>query len=88
MFGAKQKFGTGRVYLDANSEAVRRGDRRVGTEHVVLALLVDPESVTGLGLGVGLGAARDALLSLDRQALATVGIVAVDPGPVFPGRVG
>ncbi|WP_425518082.1 Clp protease N-terminal domain-containing protein [Polymorphospora rubra] len=41
----------GQVYLDANAEAVRRGDRRVGTDHVVLALLADRDSVTARALG-------------------------------------
>ncbi|GAA2066036.1 Clp protease N-terminal domain-containing protein [Polymorphospora rubra] len=82
------QFGMGQVYLDANAEAVRRGDRRVGTDHVVLALLADRDSVTARALGVDLDTAREALERLDREALASVGMTAADPGPVFPGRVG
>lgn len=82
------KFGMGRVYLDANTEALRRGDRRVGTEHVVLALVADPKSDTAQALGIDLVAARAALQSLDRQALGSVGIDATFQGPVFPGREG
>lgn len=82
------RFGMGRVYLDANSEALRRGDRRVGTEHVLLALLKNPDSVTARALEVDLDTARAALLALDRHALHTVGIGADVTGPVFPGREG
>ena len=39
---SEPQFGMGRVYLNAAAEARRRGDRRVSTEHLVLALLVDP----------------------------------------------
>jgi ATP-dependent Clp protease ATP-binding subunit ClpA len=80
------QFGMGQVYLDANTEAMRRGDRKVGTDHVVLALLLDPGSVTAQALAVDLNAAREALDRLDRDALASVGIDAPSPGPVFPGR--
>jgi ATP-dependent Clp protease ATP-binding subunit ClpA len=88
MLGTAQKFGLGRVYRDATAEAKRCGDRRVGTEHLVLALLADPESVTARALGVSLTAAHDALRALDRQALASVGIEADFTGQVLPGREG
>jgi ATP-dependent Clp protease ATP-binding subunit ClpA len=65
MLSTAQRFGLGRVYRDATAEARRRGDRRVGTEHLALALLADPESVTARALGVSLTAARDALRALD-----------------------
>lgn len=80
------RFGMGRVYLDATAEALRRGDRRVGTEHVVLALLKDPESLTAKALRVDLASARAALAALDRQALRSVGIDADFDGAVFPGK--
>jgi ATP-dependent Clp protease ATP-binding subunit ClpA len=83
---AKPQFGMGQVYLDANAEAVRMGDRKVGTEHVALALLIDPDSITAEALGADLNTAREALENLDRDALASVGIDAAPPGPVFPGR--
>lgn len=87
MWGERQKkFGMGRVYLDANAEAKRRGDRHVGTDHVVLALLADPDSITARAVGVSLATARDALQALDRRALAAVGIVGAFDGRVFPGR--
>ncbi|TCB97348.1 hypothetical protein E0H26_13550 [Micromonospora zingiberis] len=76
----------GHVYLNANAEAVRRGDRKVSTEHVLLALLIDPGSITGQALGVSLNEAREALERLDRDALASVGVQAAFAGPVFPGR--
>jgi ATP-dependent Clp protease ATP-binding subunit ClpA len=86
MFSTTQKFGLGRVYRDATAEAKRRGDRRVSTEHIALALVSDPESVTARALGVSLTEARAALQALDRQALASVGIDTDYSGPVLPGR--
>jgi ATP-dependent Clp protease ATP-binding subunit ClpA len=61
----------------AIAEAARRGDRRVGTEHLLLGLLHD--SAAASALGVTLDAARAALQSLDLEALAAVG-VGVDAG--------
>ncbi|GAA3243198.1 Clp protease N-terminal domain-containing protein [Dactylosporangium siamense] len=56
----------------AVEEARRRGDRRVGTEHLLLAVLSEP---TGAGLlGVTVAAARTAADELDRQALAAIGV--------------
>ena len=52
------------IYMRASEEARRRGDRRTGTDHLLLALLEDP-SIEG-GLGVSLPQARQALESLDR----------------------
>ena len=74
----KRRFGLGQVVLDATAEAGRRGDRRVGTEHIALALLVDDDSVAAQALGVDLATAREALQTLDRRALAAVGIDAPD----------
>ncbi len=76
------------VMLAATAEARRRGDRRIGTDHLLLGLLTDPDSIAVSVLGVDLAAARAASDALDRAALASVGI---DPGdrslatPV-PGR--
>ena len=64
----------GRVYLDALAEARRRGDRRVGTDHIALAMLCDPDSDTARALGFSLDSARTALETLDSEALATLGI--------------
>lgn len=88
MWSKTQRFGLGRVYRDATAEARRRGDRRVGTEHLTLALLADPESVTARALGVSLTTARDALQALDRHALASVGIDVDYGGQVLAGRDG
>ena len=60
------------VYLRASEEARRRGDRRTGTDHVLLALLEDP-SIEAV-LGVSLQQARQAHESLDQEALSALGI--------------
>lgn len=36
-YGPRYNFGA--TYYDARDEAIRRGDRVIGTEHLVLALL-------------------------------------------------
>jgi len=58
----------------ALEESRRRGDRRLGTEHLLLGLLHDPESPPAAALGVDLDTARAALDDLDRRALLTLGI--------------
>ncbi len=88
MVTTKPRTGLGRVYLDASAEARRRGDRRVGTEHLVLALLADPDSATARALGVDLGSARAALALLDQQALAYLGIHLSFSPSTLPGRPG
>jgi ATP-dependent Clp protease ATP-binding subunit ClpA len=60
------------IYLRAGEEARRRGDRRVGTDHLLLALLEDPS--VEAALGVSLQQAREALESLDREALGALGL--------------
>jgi hypothetical protein len=60
------------IYLQASEEARRRGDRRTGTDHVLLALLEDRS--VGAVLGVSLERARDALELLDREVLGAVGL--------------
>jgi ATP-dependent Clp protease ATP-binding subunit ClpA len=60
------------IYLQASEEARRRGDRRTGTDHILLALLEDHS--TEAVLGVNLQQARQALELLDREALAGVGL--------------
>lgn len=83
---AGRRVGMGTVYLDANAEALRRGDRRVGTEHLVLAVLSDPDSPAARALGTDLATAREALAALDRQALAAIGL-SLPPGqPVLAGN--
>ena len=60
------------VYMRAGEEARRRGDRRIGTEHVLLGLLEDPS--IEVVLGVNLQQARQALELLDKEALGALGM--------------
>jgi len=60
------------IYMRAGEEARRRGDRRTGTDHLLLALLEEP-SIEAL-LGVSLQQARQALEALDQEALGALGI--------------
>ena len=60
------------LYLRAGEEARRRGDRRTGTDHLLLALLEDPS--IEVVLGVSLQQARQALDSLDHEALDALGL--------------
>ena len=68
------------IYLQASEEARRRGDRRTGTDHLLLALFEDPS--IEVVLGVSLQQARQALESLDHEALAAMGLQG--PAPTFP----
>jgi hypothetical protein len=72
------------VYLQASEEARHRGDRRTGTDHILLALLEDPliEAV----LGVSVEQARQALDSLDHEALGTLGMGSRADAPSLPMR--
>jgi hypothetical protein len=72
------------IYLQAGEEARRRGDRRTGTEHVLLALLEDPSAEAVLG--VSLQQARQALESLDREALGALGLGSGTDAPPLPMR--
>ncbi|MET0864025.1 MAG: Clp protease N-terminal domain-containing protein [Nakamurella sp.] len=54
------------------AEARQRGDRRIGTDHLLLGLLHDPGSAGVLGVTVQ--TARESSTRLDRQALAAIGI--------------
>lgn len=58
----------------ALEEARLRGDRRLGTEHLLLGLLHDPGSAAARALGTDLTTARAGLRDLDRAALACVGV--------------
>jgi Clp amino terminal domain, pathogenicity island component len=81
--GPDDNFGA--AYYDARNEAIRRGDRTIGTEHLVLALLSDPASPAAAALGCDLDSARRALDALDRQALAAIGVppgITAGPAPV------
>ncbi len=72
------------IYLQASEEARRRGDRRTGTDHVLLALLED--SSVEVVLGVSLQQARQALESLDHEALAALGMGSGTDAPALPMR--
>ena len=72
------------TYIHAREEARRRGDRRVGTEHVVLGLLREPDVAEVLGCD--LGAAREALDAMDRGALVAIGIDRALDAPPVPTR--
>jgi ATP-dependent Clp protease ATP-binding subunit ClpA len=73
------------VYLRASEEARRQGDRRTGTDHLLLALLEDPANE--IVLGVNLQQARQALASLDQQALGALGMGSGTDAPSLPMRV-
>ena len=72
------------VALQASEEARRRGDRRTGTDHVLLALLEDP-SIEAV-LGVTLQQARQAHESLDQEALSALGLGSSTDAPPLPMR--
>ena len=88
MVSTQPRLGMGQVYRLASAEAKRRGDRRVSTEHIALAMLVDPDSETARALGVSLESARAALDTLDREALTSVGIEVINNPPSISGRKG
>ncbi|WP_242903553.1 Clp protease N-terminal domain-containing protein [Actinomadura terrae] len=68
----------------AVEEAKVRGDRRAGTEHLLLAVLRDPGAPAADALGVDLDGARGALDRMDRRALEEVGIRLGEPPPPLP----
>lgn len=72
------------IYLRASEEARRRGDRRTGTDHLVLAVLED--SSVEVVLGVSLQQARDALQSLDQEALGALGMASGTDASPLPMR--
>jgi hypothetical protein len=72
------------IYLQASEEARRRGDRRTGTDHILLALFEDPS--IEVVLGVSLQQARQALESLDHEALGTLSLGSGTDAPVLPMR--
>ncbi len=74
------------VLASATEEARRRGDRRLGTEHLLLGLLHDQDSRAGQALAVSLADAHAASEALDVAALAAVGVEidALGEGPPAP----
>jgi len=73
------------ICLQAGEEARRRGDRRTGTDHILLALLEDPS--IEVVLGVSLQQARQGLESLDHEALGALGLGFGTDVPTLPMRV-
>jgi len=72
------------ICLQASEEARRRGDRRTGTDHILLALLEGPS--IEVVLGVSLQQARQALESLDHEALVALGLGFGADAPPLPMR--
>ena len=72
------------ICLRAGEEARRRGDRRTGTDHLLLALFEDPS--IEVVLGVNLQQARQALESLDHQALGALGLESGTDAPALAMR--
>ena len=70
------------IYLQASEEARRRGDRRTGTAHILLALLEEPS--IEVVLSVSLQQARQALDSLDQEALGALGMGSGTDAPELP----
>ncbi|WP_405086579.1 Clp protease N-terminal domain-containing protein [Microbispora sp. NBC_01389] len=76
-----------RVVTAALEEARRRGDRRVGTEHLLLGLLAEPAAEPARALGAGLDDARAALDGMDSEALEAIGVHVADlPASAGPRR--
>jgi len=76
------------VLASATEEARRRGDRRLGTDHLLLGLLHDEESLAARALGLSLADARAASDALDRAALAAAGIQVKTLGEGSPAPFG
>ena len=72
------------ICLRASEEARRRGDRRYGTDHILLALLENPS--IEVVLGVNLQQARQALESLDHEAMGALGLESGTDAPPLPMR--
>lgn len=75
------------VVAAAVAEAEGRGDRHVGTEHLLLGVLASPHVVTSAALaahGLDLLRARQALDQADADALAAIGVDIGAPEPRSP----
>src|ERR1700759_3637816 len=72
------------IYLQGSEEARRRGNRRTGTDHILLALFEDPS--IEVVLGVRLQHAREAPEPLDREALGALGLGPGADSPELPMR--
>ena len=67
------------VYREAGIESLRRQDGYVGTEHMLLGLLANPVGLAATITGLTVEDARAALVRLDDQALAAIGITVDAP---------
>ena len=56
----------------ADAEARRRGDNRIGTDHLLVALMAEPQAAAAVG--VDRDQAREALERLDAVALHAIGV--------------
>jgi ATP-dependent Clp protease ATP-binding subunit ClpA len=74
------------VVEDAGHEAARRGDRRIGTDHLLVALLRD-EGLARI-VGADPAAAREAADQLDRDALAAIGLTVHEFQPAGQAALG
>ena len=72
------------THIYARQEARSRGDRKIGSEHLVLGLLREP--TIAQTLGCDLDSARATLACLDRDALAGVGLSTGLQAPPIPVR--
>ena len=70
------------IYLRASEEARRRGDRRTGTDHLLLALLEDLS--IEVVMSVSLQQGRQAVESLDHEALGALGLGPGADAPLLP----
>lgn len=77
------------VVARAKAEAQRRGDRRLGTDHLLVGTLDDPRACAALG--VTAAQARERIDALDRDALAAIGLdierFVAAPTAALPDRI-
>jgi ATP-dependent Clp protease ATP-binding subunit ClpA len=76
------------VLTAATDEARRRGDRRLGTDHLLLGLLHEEDSAAFRALRVDLATARATSEALDLAALRAVGIKVGSLGNGAPSTLG
>jgi ATP-dependent Clp protease ATP-binding subunit ClpA len=60
--------------ITARVEARRQGSRAIGTEHLLLGVLTHDEGRLASALGADAAACRAALVRMDAEALASVGV--------------
>jgi hypothetical protein len=80
--GRGEEYHPWSTYIAAREEALRRGDRRVGTEHLLVALLGEPALADALGTDAQ--HARSALDAMDSEALEAIGMDAPPAVPPLP----